>query len=135
MDAWDGYRANRDRIAAALGTARNGVVLTGDVHRHWAAEVKANADQPDSPGAGVELVTTSITSTGDGDESTNSTVLGENPHLKFLKNRRGYVRTTFTASELRTDFRVLPYVRTPDAPVSTAAGFVTQDREPTLHPV
>jgi alkaline phosphatase D len=135
MDAWDGYRANRDRIAAALGQVRNGVVLTGDVHRHWAGEIRENADQPDSRGVGVELVASSITSSGDGDESTNSGVLAENPHLKFYKNRRGYVRTTFTAGELRSDFRVLPYVRTPDAPVSTAASFVTEDRNPTLHPV
>jgi alkaline phosphatase D len=129
MDAWDGYQANRDRIAASLGQARNGVVLTGDVHRHWAGEVKAN-----DAGVGVELVATSITSSGDGDESTNSTVLAENPHLKFFKNRRGYVRTTFTARELTADFRVLPFVRTPDAPVSTAASFVTEDRVSVLHP-
>jgi alkaline phosphatase D len=133
MDGWDGYRANRDRIAAALGHSRNGVVLTGDVHRHWAGEIKANADQPDSEGVGVELVATSITSTGDGGEDTNATVLAENPHLKFYKNRRGYVRTTFTAGEMRADFQILPYVRTPDAPVSTAASFVVEDRVPTLH--
>ena len=134
MDGWDGYRANRDRIAAALGQVRNGVVLTGDVHRHWAGEIKENADQPDSRGVGVELVATSVTSSGDGDEGTNSTQLAENPHLKFYKNRRGYVRTKFTAGELRSDFRILPYVRTPDAPVATAASFVTADRDPSLHP-
>lgn len=134
MDGWDGYRANRDRIATALGTVRNGVVLTGDVHRHWAGEIKENADQPDSRHVGVELVATSITSTGDGDESTNAGQLAENAHLKFYKNRRGYVRTKFTAGELRSDFRVLPYVRTPDAPVSTAASFVTEDRDHTLYP-
>jgi alkaline phosphatase D len=134
MDAWDGYRADRDRIAAMLGQTRNGVVLTGDVHRHWAAEIKANADRPDSANVGVELVATSVTSGGDGDESTNSGVLAENPHLKFFKNRRGYVRTTFTADEMRSDFRILPYVRSPDAPATTAASFVTEDRNPTLHP-
>jgi alkaline phosphatase D len=134
MDAWDGYRASRDRIASALGTTRNGVVLTGDVHRHWAAELKENPDQPDSRGVGVELVATSITSTGDGDEGTNAGVLAENPHIKYFKNRRGYVRTTFTAGELRTDFRTLPFVRTPGAPVATAASFVTPDRDPSLHP-
>jgi alkaline phosphatase D len=134
MDGWDGYRANRDRVAAALGTTRNGVVLTGDVHRHWAGEIKENADSPDSPSTGVELVATSITSTGDGDESTSAGVLAENPHLKFFKNRRGYVRTTFTAREMTADFRILPYVRTPDAPVSTAARFVVEDRESALHP-
>jgi alkaline phosphatase D len=134
MDAWDGYRASRDRIAAALGTTRNGVVLTGDVHRHWAAEINENPDQPDSTKVGVELVATSITSTGDGDDGTNSGVLAENPHIKYFKNRRGYVRTTFTPNELRTDFRTLPFVRTPGAPVATAASFVTPDRDSSLHP-
>ena len=134
MDGWDGYRASRDRVAAALGQTRNGVVLTGDVHRHWAGEIKADHDRPDSAGVGVELVATSVTSSGDGGEDTNAGVLAENPHLKFYKNRRGYVRTRFTAGELRSDFRILPYVRTPDAPASTAASFVTEDRDPSLHP-
>ncbi|HEU5469160.1 MAG TPA: alkaline phosphatase D family protein [Actinophytocola sp.] len=133
MDAWDGYRASRDRVAAMLGGTRNGVVLTGDVHRHYAADLKANPDQPDSPGVGVELVATSITSGGDGDEGTNPTVRTENPHIKFYKNRRGYVRTRFTPTELRADFQILPAVRTPDAPSSTAASFTVADRDPTLH--
>ncbi|MEV4317540.1 hypothetical protein [Actinocrispum sp. NPDC049592] len=34
-------RRGEDR--AGLGTVRNGVVLTGDVHRHWAAEIKTAA--------------------------------------------------------------------------------------------
>jgi alkaline phosphatase D len=110
------------------------VVLTGDVHRHWAAEITANPDQPDSKGVGVELVATSITSTGDGSENTNSRELSENPHIKYFKNRRGYVRTRFTRTELRTDFRILPYVTTAGAQASTAAAFVTEDRDPTLHP-
>jgi alkaline phosphatase D len=134
MDGWDGYRASRDRVAAMLGNTRNGVVLTGDVHRHYAADIKQNHDQPDSPGVGVELVATSITSGGDGDEGTNATVLAENPHIKFYKNRRGYVRTRFTATEMRADFQILPHVRTPDGPASTAAAFVVADGDPTLHP-
>ncbi|GLZ42082.1 alkaline phosphatase D family protein [Actinokineospora sp. NBRC 105648] len=133
MDAWDGYQASRDRVAEALGHTRNGVVLTGDVHRHWAGEVKQGYDRPDSRTVGTELVTTSITSTGDGGDDTNAGVLAENPHLKFYKNRRGYVRTRFTARELRADFRVLPYVRTAGAEVSTAASFVVEDRVPTLN--
>ena len=133
MDAWDGYRASWDRVAAALGQVRNGVVLTGDVHRAWAGEVKEHAGRPDSRGVGVELVATSVTSGGDGNDDTNAAVLAENPHLKFYKNRRGYVRTRFTAGELRADFRSLPYVRVPDAPAETSASFVTEDRDHALH--
>ncbi|GAA3018684.1 alkaline phosphatase D family protein [Actinokineospora globicatena] len=135
MDAWDGYKTSRDKVAAGLGTTRNGVVLTGDVHRHWAGDVKESFDRPDSRNVGVELVATSITSTGDGADDTNATVLAENPHLKFYKNRRGYVRTRFTARELRADFRVLPYVRTAGAEAATAASFVVEDRGNTLNQV
>ncbi|UJW33488.1 alkaline phosphatase D family protein [Saccharothrix sp. AJ9571] len=136
MDAWDGYKVNRDRIATAMGhsAVRNGVVLTGDVHRHWAAEIKQTYGQPDSKGVGVELVTTSVTSGRDGDDNPNQAVLDENPHVKFHRNRRGYIRTRFTADELRADYRVLPYVTKPDAPVSTAASFVVEDRVPALNP-
>ncbi|WHT18849.1 alkaline phosphatase D family protein [Crossiella sp. CA-258035] len=133
MDAWDGYKVNRDKIAAGLGQTRNAVVLTGDVHRHWAADIKAGYGDPTSRTVGVELVTTSITSGRDGNDDPNAAVLAENPHVKFHKNRRGYVRTKFTPGELRADFRTLPYVTKPDAPAETAASFLVQDREPGLH--
>ncbi|WP_243791672.1 alkaline phosphatase [Saccharopolyspora gloriosae] len=133
-DSWAGYVANRDRIAAGLGQVRNGVVLTGDVHRHWAAEVQAEHENTDSAVVGTELVTTSITSGGDGDDNAKEDVLAENPHIKFHKNRRGYVRTRFTADELRADYRIVPQVTKPDAKVSTERSFVVADGEPRLKP-
>ena len=83
----------------------------------------------------TELVTTSITSGGDGSDSRDDTaaVLAENPHIRYFNNRRGYVRTRITADELRVDFRVVPFVSRPDAPVSTGASFVVPDEEPVLH--
>jgi alkaline phosphatase D len=70
MDAWDGYPASRDRIVQAWQDAqvRNPVVLTGDVHQHLAADLKADFDDPASPVLAGELVATSITSGGDGDD-------------------------------------------------------------------
>ena len=70
-DAWDGYTANRDRIVAGLvdSPVRNAVVLTGDVHSHWAAEVRETVDDPTSRVVATELVTTSISSGGDGSDT------------------------------------------------------------------
>ncbi len=50
MDAWDGYVASRDRITRGWVDARvrNPVVLTGDVHAHWASDLKLNYDDPTS---------------------------------------------------------------------------------------
>jgi alkaline phosphatase D len=136
-DAWDGYVANRDRIVAGLvnSPVRNAVVLTGDVHSHWAAEVRQRFDDPASPAVATELVTTSISSGGDGSDSRDdiAAVLPENPHIRYFNGRRGYVRTRITPDEMRADFRVLPYVSRPGAPVHTAASFVVADRDPALH--
>ncbi len=48
---------------------RNAVVLTGDVHSHWAAEVHERVGDPLSDVVATELVTTSITSGGDGSDT------------------------------------------------------------------
>ncbi|MCX9193675.1 alkaline phosphatase [Carbonactinospora thermoautotrophica] len=139
MDAWDGYVASRERILRGWTRvgARNPVVLTGDVHTHWASEIKADFDDPDSATLGVELVTTSITSGGDGSDTTSSgeKIKALNPHIKFFNNQRGYVRARITSEELRADFRVLPYVTRPDAPVTTRASFVVEEGRPGLHAV
>jgi alkaline phosphatase D len=138
VDAWDGYVGSRDRIVAGLrdSPVRNAVVLTGDIHSHWAAEVRERFDDPSSAVVGTELVSSSITSGGDGSETRPeaATTLAENPHIRFFNNRRGYVRTRFTPGEVRADFQVVPFVSRPDAPVHTAASFVVPDREPALHP-
>lgn len=124
-DAWDGYVANRDRIVAGMRGVRNPVVLTGDVHSHWAAEI---VDAQLSHVA-TELVTTSISSGGDGSDSRPDTdaILPENPQIKYFSNRRGYVRTRITPDELRADFRTVPFVTRPGAPVATGASFVVPD--------
>ena len=131
-DAWDGYVGCRDRVVDGWLRAgvRNAVVLSGDVHNHWAAEVKARFDDPAAPVVGTELVCTSIASGGDGSEqlATTAALLAENPHLKFFNNRRGYVRTQITPETLAADFRVVPYVSRPGAPVETRASFVIEDR-------
>ena len=138
-DAWDGYAANRDRIVAGLANSpvRNAVVLTGDVHSHFAAEVRTRFDDPTSPAVATELVTTSISSGGDGSDSRDdiAAVLPENPHIRYFNGRRGYVRTRITAAEMRADFQVLPYVSRPGAPVHTAASFVVPDRDAGLYAI
>ncbi len=138
VDAWDGYVGSRDRIVAGMrdSPVRNAVVLTGDVHSHWAAEVRERFDDPTSAAVGTELVCSSITSGGDGSETRPEavTALAENPHIRFFNYRRGYVRTRFTPGELRADFQVVPFVSRPDAAVQTRASFVVPDREPALHP-
>ncbi|TKG67661.1 alkaline phosphatase [Prauserella endophytica] len=136
MDSWDGYRGSQERITEGWLDAgvRNPVVLTGDVHTHWANELKANYADPDSEVVGTELVTTSITSGGNGADSdpNDDNNLKLNPHIKFRNNQRGYVRTKITRDEFRADFRVLDKVTEPGHPARTRASFVIADRNPGL---
>ncbi|MER7079933.1 alkaline phosphatase D [Saccharopolyspora kobensis] len=137
MDAWDGYQASRQRIKAGFSTTRNVVVLTGDVHSHWAADLKDDFDDSRSRTVAVELTTTSVTSGRDGADTNEGgdKLKAANEHVHFYSARRGYVRTQFTPEQVRADYRVLPYVSKPNAPVTTAASFITQDRDPGLHAV
>lgn len=104
-DSWDGYRASRNRITKGWidRKLRNPVVLTGDVHKHWANNLRLNYFDHSSPLVGAELVTSSITSGGDG-ANTVPGGLKNNPHLGYIGNHRGYVRVTATASELTGEF-------------------------------
>jgi alkaline phosphatase D len=137
MDSWDGYAASRDRITRGWVDAgvRNPVVLTGDVHAHWADELKLDWTDPTSRTVGTELVCSSITSTGDGADVVPGTHpwAAWNPHLRFYNNQRGYVRTRITREALTADFRVVPYVTRPGATAHTRATFVIEDRVPALH--
>jgi alkaline phosphatase D len=139
MDSWDGYQGSRDRITRGWVDAgvRNPVVLTGDVHAHWADELKLDWNDPASRTVGTELVCSSITSGGNGADvaSGNHSWAAWNPHLRFYNNQRGYVRTRITGQSLTADFVVLPYVTTAGAPAHTRASFVIEDRVPGLHKV
>ncbi|MEU4392922.1 alkaline phosphatase D family protein [Kribbella sp. NPDC023855] len=137
MDSWDGYRASRARIQqgwVSRGT-RNPVVLTGDVHRAWASNLMADYNNANSAVIGSELVTSSVTSGGDGDGATTIPDVGTNPWLKFFNNRRGYVRTTVSPTQMRADFRAVAKVSEHDAAVSTVKSFVIEEGRPGLQAV
>ncbi len=134
MDAWDGYRASRSRIQQGWvdRAVRNPVVLTGDVHRAYANNLMADYANPSSAVIGTELVATSITSDGDGTGSTTIPNAATNPHVKFFCDRRGYVRTTISPTEIAADFRSVAAVSEHGAAATTARSFVIHDGQPGL---
>jgi alkaline phosphatase D len=137
MDSWDGYRASRARIQQGWidRATRNPVVLTGDVHRAWANDLKADYNNASSATIGAELVATSVSSGGDGDASTAVPDQSTNPWLRFYSNRRGYVRTTIGQTQMRADFRAVATIAEHGAPATTVKSFVIQDGVPGLQAV
>jgi len=107
-------------------------VITGDIHSNWANELIADFDQLDSKSVGTEFVGTSITSGGDGAASPKAYehLLAENPFLKFFNGERGYVHCEITPKAWRSDYRTVPYVVKPGAPLVTRASFVVESGRP-----
>ncbi|MFI1676502.1 alkaline phosphatase D family protein [Streptomyces sp. NPDC020607] len=138
MDAWDGYRASRKRVLAGAEATGidNLMVLTGDVHVGYAFDIKDDFDDPSSKNVGTEIVTTSIASGKDGaDKPANwETLTKANPHMKFYNGRRGYVTVTLDRDSALADFKTVPMITKPGAPISTAASFVTEAGNPGLYP-
>ncbi|WP_245899286.1 alkaline phosphatase D family protein [Nonomuraea indica] len=138
QDAWDGYADCRTRVTDGWLRAgvRNAVVLTGDVHAHWAGNLALDYDDPASPVAGTEFAVTSVTSGGDGHDAdaAGDHLLAGNPHLRFHLRRRGYLLLDVRPGALTADLKVVPYVSAPGAPARSAATFTVADGVPGLSP-
>ncbi len=87
---------------------------------------------PRSPTIGVEFTNSSITSGGDGTDEQPAWPLfkGDNPHITYHGNRRGYLSCTATPKTMRADFRVIDKVSERGAPVRTAATRVVEAGRP-----
>ena len=131
MQAWDGYPASRARVTDAWVKAqvRNPIVLTGDVHAHWASDVLQDFSAPDSPVVASEFVCSSISFGGNGyDEPTGRHPWAAyNPNLKFWTNLRGYVNAKVTAESFTVDYRCVPRVSVKGDAAFTRARFVVDD--------
>lgn len=135
MDAWDGYAHSRGRVLdmldPALGPApRNPVVLTGDTHAAWLADIKRDYTATDSPTLGTEVGATSVASSGDGyDSDGRHPFMLDNPHIRFHNALRGYCRLTIERTAMSVAYRVVDTVRSRDTTMWTRAGYVVPDRE------
>lgn len=135
MDKWDAYPAARQRLLDGMAARRtpNPVVLSGDVHVALAASLHGRAD---GPAVASEFTATSVTSAGDGAETTpaGQELLARNPHIGFFHARRGYCVSEATSQRLTTEYVALPFVTRPDAPRETAARFVVEAGEAGIKP-
>ncbi len=111
-DQWDGYQPARNRVydvikgSAVSPPVKNVVVLTGDIHSSWAADLTPDPNNPDTATGGynpligqgslaVEFVGTSVSSPGVDTDTTGAianALQQSNPHFKYINlTRRGYM--------------------------------------------
>jgi alkaline phosphatase D len=111
-DQWDGYAPARNRVYEVLkggngqAPVKDVVVLTGDIHSSWAADITPDPNNPVVAAGGydplsgngslaVEFVGTSVSSPGIDADTTGAianSLKPANPHFKYINlNRRGYM--------------------------------------------
>jgi len=132
MDSWGSYNAPRERMLSRLSGLGNAVVLTGDEHQNFAGELRTHGGKGEA--VAVEFVGTSITSGGDGADKRagSEQILAENPFLKFINDRRGYLTCEITPDAWTTRYQVVERVSVPGAPVTTAATITVPHGRPEL---
>ena len=134
MDQWPGYLNERQPLLKLMADrqVQNPIVLTGDYHANWVNNLRLDDRRSDTPVVATEFVGTSISSEGNGARFPKywQETLAENPCVRFLNQERGYIRCTVTPDEWRSDFRTVPYVTRPGAPITTRATFVVESGRP-----
>ncbi len=131
-DGWSGYAPARDRLLGTIAERRvpGVVVLGGDVHANYVADLKADFDDPRSPVVATEFCGTSITSLSL-PQARIDAARGFNPHVHYGRgDERGYVRFRLDAKRLEARLRVVDDSRDPASGVRTAATFVVDAARP-----
>lgn len=99
VDQWDGYYAEKREILCKIKNAKNVIFGTGDTHVFYFGEVLC-----DKKRVAYEIVTAGVSSPS-GLKALSDTILGQNPHIKFMNAEyRGYVRLDFYSDSLNVYF-------------------------------
>jgi alkaline phosphatase D len=127
-DGWDGYPAARRRLLAAIHARKvpGAVVLGGDVHTNYVADLHIDPDDPGSPAVATEFCSTSISSRS-WPQRVVDAALPHNPHIRHGRSdQRGYVRFALSPDRLEADLRAVADARDAHSRVESQARFVVE---------
>jgi alkaline phosphatase D len=131
-DSWVGYPSARNRLDASLRKARNPVVLSGDSHNAWAANLVSRGAGGAREAVGVEFGTASVSSPGLEEyflglppellaaiSTQSSQSKSQTDKLIYADTaRRGFIKLRVDQQRVRADFT---YVSTAFSPSYTVA--------------
>jgi len=130
-DGWDGYPPARRRLLDSMTgrRLRNPIVMGGDLHAFYVADLRAGED-PASEIVASEFVGTSITSQA-AQQAYYDRLKAANAHIHHANGtQRGYLRLTLTTNRVEADLMGLDDVRLADSKISRQAGFVVEAGRP-----
>jgi alkaline phosphatase D len=131
-DAWNGYPAARARLVNTLVARKtqNPVILSGDIHAFLVNHVNARATDLESPVVATELVTSSISSLGQS-QQTFDTWTAKNANVHFGRSDlRGYIRATIDADRLRADLVAVDDATRADSALHVLTSFDVESGRP-----
>ncbi|HSW24645.1 MAG TPA: alkaline phosphatase D family protein [Burkholderiaceae bacterium] len=131
-DGWDGYAPARARLLQTVVDRKvpGVVVLGGDVHAHYVADLKVDFDDARAPVVATEFCGTSIASRGAAQERVDD-MLRHNPHVRYGRSdRRGYVACRIDADTLHASLMAVDTPEDPASAVRVAARFVVDAARP-----
>ncbi len=107
-------------------------MITGDVHQNWAADLLRDFSTRRRRSSAREFIGTSISTRGDGADTSNAARLTENPWIKFNNSAARLRAVALDQNICKADYRVVPYVKRPGAPITTKQSFVVEAGNPGL---
>lgn len=135
-DGWDGYPQARARLLDTLARRQvpGPVVLGGDVHAHYVADLKTDFRDERAPAVATEFCCTSISSNGLPQLFTHQ-ILAANPHIRHGRSdQRGYTALTLDARGLQAELMAVRDSADARSPVEVQARFAVDVRQPGAHP-
>jgi alkaline phosphatase D len=131
LDSWDGYPASRRRVLDGLGEAdvASPIVLTGDYHASFVADLRRDPFDTDGRVVATEFVGPAISSIPFATDFRE-----QNPHVRYFEPRNGYATCTVERDQWTTEFRYVTDVRDPQAAVEPGAAFVVERGRPEATP-
>ena len=129
------WRASACSTRCGNSGAANPLVLSGDVHTFYAAELRGDFYRPVSaanPVIATEFCGTSVTSSSRPQKRTLEYV-DMNPHIKYGRSdKRGFMLMEVTPAKTTTHFVGLDDVRDAASGTATLASFVVNAGQPGL---
>ena len=131
-DGWSGYPAARERLLGGIAQRKlpGVVVLGGDVHANYVADLQLDAADPRAPVVATEFCGTSISSRSSR-HARIAAALPFNPHVHYGRgDLRGYVRFSLGARAMQAQLRVVDDIDDPSSAVRTVAHFAVEHGHP-----
>jgi alkaline phosphatase D len=135
QDSWPGYPEARNRILSHVMSRGipNLTVLTGDIHCHWANDLKADWTDPTSQTIGTEYICTSISAEGAVlvSDFFRDYLNGRNEQVRWFDGRHGgYTGVTVTTQIWTADYYQVDDMRLQDSGVQVINTVVTEAGNP-----